>query len=356
MESQRTMIGQRDLPQRSFAPRHETQRPLAIAARVSASKRAPNCGDGGCIGSVSKAGDRVRSAFKKVPTGSANRTTGRIIRDAKRSRAVKPDSPLALGTEDRILLYLSDFRNTEERYVLPQALTQKGIAFAAGVQRKHLSRYLDEMVRDGLLVETKAHIEGEKQRMLAYYLAPRGWERAMGIKERVSAVRVPIKIAGVTKEMTMAEIDGATSVHLTLSDIVREAMNVDELDLEDLEGIDDRRKRAMDERVKRLEDYTRAVMIAWKDGRVTATERLLVEQLRENLGISREDQERIESQVLEEVLETRTGIYRAVATEALEGGPITDEERELLKALRKKLGLSAHDIREIETDLTKSAA
>src|SRR2546425_232602 len=84
----------------------------------------------------------------------------------------------------------------EERYVLPQALTQKAIAFAAGIQRKHLSRYLDEMVRDGFLTETKAHIEGEKQRMLAYYLAPRGWERAMGIKERLSKVRVPVKVAG----------------------------------------------------------------------------------------------------------------------------------------------------------------
>jgi len=266
---------------------------------------------------------------------------------------VKQDSPLTLGTEDRILLYLSDFRNMEERYVMPQALSQKGIAFAAGVQRKHLSRYLDEMVRDGFLVETKAHIEGEKQRMLAYYLAPRGWERAMGIKERIAKVRVPIKIAGVTKEMSLDEIDRATSVHLTFSDIIREAMNVNELDLEYLEGIDDRRKRAMDERVKRLEDYTRAVMTAWKDGRVTATERLLVEQLRENLGISREEQDRIESEVLEEVLENRTGIYRAVASEALEGGPITDNERELLEALRKKLGLSSHDCREIEADLVK---
>src|SRR2546430_15903633 len=84
------------------------------------------------------------------------------------------------------------------------------------------------MVRDGFLTETKAHIEGEKQRMLAYYLAPRGWERAMGIKERLSKVRVPVKVAGATKEMSVEEIDRATSVHLTLSDIVREAMNVDE--------------------------------------------------------------------------------------------------------------------------------
>ncbi len=266
---------------------------------------------------------------------------------------MKPDSPLALSTEDRILLYFSDFRNMEERYVLPQAVTQKAIAFAAGIQRKHLSRYLDEMVRDGYLVETKAHIEGEKQRMLAYYLAPRGWERAMAIKDRLATVKVPVLIAGITKEMTLKEIDGATSVHLTFSDVVREAMNVDTLDLETLEGIDDRRKRAMDERVKRLEDYTRAVMTAWKDGRVTATERLLVEQLRENLGISREEQERIESEVLEEVLENRTGIYAAVAEEALEDGPITEDERELLEALRKKLGLSSHDIRGIEAEIGK---
>ena len=39
-----------------------------------------------------------------------------------------PRSPLALTTEERILLYLSDFRNMEERYALPQALTQKAIA------------------------------------------------------------------------------------------------------------------------------------------------------------------------------------------------------------------------------------
>jgi tellurite resistance protein len=263
---------------------------------------------------------------------------------------------LALPTEDRILLYFSDFRNLEERYVLPQAVTQKAIAFAAGVQRKHLSRYLDEMVRDGYLVETKAHIEGEKQRMFAYYLAPRGWERANGIKQRLATLRVPVVVAGATKEMSFQEIDRATSIHLTFSDIVREAMTVDRLDLEYLEGIDDRRKRAMDERVKRLEEFTRAVMTAWKDGRVTATERLLVELLRENLGISREEHQRIESEVMEDVLENRTGIYAAVAAEALEDGPITEDERELLEALRKKLGLSSHDVRAIESGIGKRSS
>jgi len=272
---------------------------------------------------------------------------------SRASRAVDPNSPLALTTEARILLYLSDFRNMEERYVLPRTLTQKSIAYAAGVQRKHLSRYLDDMVKSGDLTETKGHIEGEKQRMLAYYLAPRGWERARGIKERLAVVRVPVKVAGDVRQMTLAEIDKATSVHLTFSDIVREAMEVDTLDLAHLEGIDERRRRAMDERLKKLEAYARAIMTAWKDGRVSATERLLVEQLREHLGVSREEHERIETQVMEEVLSNRQGIYRAVAEEALEDGPVRGDERELLEALRKKLGISVEECQRIEADATR---
>jgi len=265
-----------------------------------------------------------------------------------------PEPALALTTEDRILLYLSDFRNMEDRYVLPQSLCQKSIAYAAGIQRKHLSRYLDEMVKEGLLVEVKTHVEGEKQRMLAYYLAPRGWERAMAIKQRLSAIRVPVKTkTGEIQHMTLEEIDKATSVHLSFADIVREAMNVDTLDLEYLEGIDERRRREMDERLKDLEEYARAVMTAWKDGRITVTERLLIEQLREHLGISKEEKERIETEVMERVLADRRGIYRAVAQEALEDGPVNTGERQLLEALRKKLGLSEEDARRVEAELAR---
>ncbi len=263
---------------------------------------------------------------------------------------------MALSTEDRILLYLTDFRNMEDRYVLPQALSQKAIAYAAGIQGKHLSRYLDEMVKAGLLTEAKTHIEGEKQRMFTYYLAPRGWERALAIKQRLATIRVPVKTkGGEVRQMTLEEIDKATSVHLSFADIVREAMKVNTLDLEYLEGIDERRKREMDERVKDLEDYSRAVMTAWKDGRVSATERLLIDQLREHLGITREEQDRIEGQVMEEVLSNRAGIYRAVAAEAVEHRPLDSEKREMLEALRKKLTLSSEDCAKIEAELTGEA-
>src|SRR5438093_465616 len=146
MKSHRTRIGQRALPQRSFAPRHWMHNPLAIAACVSASKNRRECGRR----RLDREGEHRRPTDRTWPyergDGMGEAATRRIIRPAGGARIVKENSPLAMTTEDRILLYFSDFRNMEERYVLPQALTQKAIAFAAGIQRKHLSRYLDEMV------------------------------------------------------------------------------------------------------------------------------------------------------------------------------------------------------------------
>ncbi len=241
----------------------------------------------------------------------------------------------------------------EDRFELPEAVTQRAIAFAAGIQRKHLSRYLEDLVKEGHLEERKAHIEGQRQRMLAYVLVPKGWSRAMAIKEQLASVRVPIRVAGEIKEMTLEEIDRATSVRLTFSDIVREAIRVDLLDLSHLEQVDERRRVEMDERLKKLEAYTRALMTAWKDGRVTATERLLLDELREHLGISLEEHDRMESEAISEAeaaASGRSAIYRKVAREALEHGTVTARERELLEALRKALQIPKAEADQVEAE------
>ncbi len=83
----------------------------------------------------------------------------------------------SLTSKDRILLYLSDYQNMEERYELPADLVQQAIAFATGVQRKHLSQYLDDLIKDALVTERKAHIQGMKQRMNGYYLTTGATQR-----------------------------------------------------------------------------------------------------------------------------------------------------------------------------------
>ena len=152
---------------------------------------------------------------------------------------------VSMTSKERILLYLSDFRNMEERYELPSDLVQQSIAFATGVQRKHLSQYLDDLMEEDLIVERKAHIQGLKQRMNGYYLTPAGFSRASGLRERIAAVMVPVKMNGGTKYMRVADIDDATSVHITFCDIVREAIQGKGLDMDMLENIEARRRAAL---------------------------------------------------------------------------------------------------------------
>lgn len=238
-----------------------------------------------------------------------------------------------------------------DRWELPEALTQRAIAFAASVQRKHLSRYLEELVREGLLEERKGHVEGRRQRMLAHVLTPKGWARATEIKRKLATVRVLIRVGSEVKDMTLEEIDDATSVRLTFSDIVREALRGEKLDLAQLEKIDDRRRIEMDERLQKLESYTRALMMAWKDGRVTATEHLLLDQLREHLGISREEHGRMEADAIskaDKAATDRLEIYREVAAGVWEHGNVTARERELLETLRKVLQIPNAEADRIE--------
>jgi len=265
------------------------------------------------------------------------------------------ESRLSLTTEERILLFMSDFRGMDERFELPLALTQKSIAFAAGIHRKHVSRYLDELVAEGAVTERKAHIERMKQRMLAYYLAPRGWERAQRIREHLSTIRVPIRVKGEMREMTLDEIDKATSVRLTFSDIVREAVEQPVLDLEHLGTIDERRKREMDDRLEKIEAYAKAMLTAWQDGKVSATEQLLLEQLRQHLEISELDHRQIEDDVLRRVLgtmEDERKTYRDLLRHAMAAGNLTPRIRRILEDTRHLLKIPRSEARAIEKEVS----
>ena len=269
-------------------------------------------------------------------------------------RGPVPESRMVLTTEERILLYMSEFRGMEERFELPLALTQKSIAFAAGIHRKHVSRYLDGLVAEGAIAERKAHIEGMKQRMLAYHLSGKGWDRAKQIREHLATMRVPIRVGGEVKEMTLAEIDKATSVRLTFSDIVREAMETPVLDMDHLATIDDRRRREMDERVAKVEAYAKALLTAWQDGKVTATEQLLLQQIRQHLEISELDHHRIESDVIHSILgtmEDERKTYRDLFRHAMAGGKITPKTRGILEDARHLLRVSKPEADRIEREV-----
>ncbi len=260
----------------------------------------------------------------------------------------------SLTSKDRILLYLIDFQNMEDRYELPADLTQQSVAYGTGIQRKHLSQYLDDLMEESLIVERKAHVQGMKQRMNGYYLTPSGFARASTLKSRMADVIVPVRMNGKLRDMMVKDIDDATSVHVTFCDIVREAIHGNGLEMEVLETVETRKREALEEKEQDSDIFRRALQTAWRDGRVTATERFLVEELRKHLNITEEQQRILESEIIKKLAQDHMEfrrIYRTVLEVALADRVIAGPEESILEQLRRVMRISRTE----HEDLVKEA-
>jgi len=263
----------------------------------------------------------------------------------------------SLTSKDRILLYLSDFQNMEDRYELPADITQQSIAYGTGVQRKHLSQYLGDLIKESLIMERKAHIQSMKQRMNGDYLTPVGFAKATTLRGRSGDVVVPVKIDGKYREMMVKEIDDATSVHITFCDIVREAIQGNGLEMEVLETVESRKRKALEEKEQDSDIYRRALQTAWRDGLVTATERFLVEELRKHLNITEEQHRALEAEIVRKLAQDHMEfrrIYRTVLEVALADRIISGPEKAILEQLRRVMRISRKEHEEMvkETEIS----
>ncbi|MCJ2532871.1 MAG: hypothetical protein LN411_02980 [Candidatus Thermoplasmatota archaeon] len=234
----------------------------------------------------------------------------------------------------------------DDRYVLPSELTQESIAGSTGIQRKHLPQYLKDLIGDGLVIQRKAHMKGMKQRMNGYYLSPNGFARSGELRKRIGDLVVPVRLTGKVVRMKISEIDDATSKHITFCDIVTEAALKGSLDMESLETIESRKLHAIEKKDEATEAYRRALATAWRDGRVTATERFLIEELRSLLKISEKKHGTLETEILKKLAEDHMEflrIYSEVLEIALSDGLLDGPEVEILESLRRMLRISRED-------------
>jgi len=260
----------------------------------------------------------------------------------------------SVTSKDRIILYLSDFTQVADRYELPSELTQESIANRTGIKRKHLPQYLKDLISENLVILRKAHITGMKQRMNGYYLSPRGHAKSEGMRRTLGAIVVPVRFQNETLEMRIDKIDEATSAHITFCDIVTEAVVNGCLEMVSLESIEKRRIAVLKVRDEATEAYRKALATAWRDGKVTATERFLIDQLRETLRITDEKHRSLECEILstlaEDHMEFRR-IYRNVLEIALADGQLEGPEADILKSLRRMLRISSEEHRAMQKDL-----
>ncbi|MFH0815313.1 MAG: hypothetical protein V1934_00640 [Methanobacteriota archaeon] len=248
---------------------------------------------------------------------------------------------LSLTVEERIVLHLGDYKSTDGKYEMPVGMTQRGIADSVGVQQKHLSRHIQKLVASGLAEEATARVVGMKQRMKIYKLTYDGLLRAHELQSFVGSKVVPIIMhGGERKDIPISEIDQATSAHLTLSDIVRHALESDSLDMAELERVEEEKRRAADKETNREVVYKKALHAAWRGGILTQSEQHLVEVLREHLGLSHEDHDRIEAEVIRDVdsrSPDRRELYDELRAIAYANGEPPEAAKQMLRALRNRL-------------------
>jgi hypothetical protein len=260
------------------------------------------------------------------------------------------ESLTTLTSKERILLYLTDFRDVENRFELPADLTQQSIAYGTGIQRKHLSQYLSDLIDEGLVMDRKAHIQGMKQRMNGYYLSANGYSKGMSLRKRIGDEIVPVSQSGKIREMKVSDIEDATSIHITLCDIVREAIAGGVLDISVLETVESRKRQALEEKEQDTDIYKRALETVWNDGKVTATERFLVEELRKHLNITDEQHRTLESEIIKRLAQDRMEfrrIYKTVLEVALADRVISGPEEAILENLRRLMRLSRKEHEEL---------
>ena len=89
----------------------------------------------------------------------------------------------------------------------------------------------------------------------------------------------------------------------------------------------------------------------WRDGRVTATERLLTEEIRRLLEVPPKEHSRLEAEIVERLANEATdaeALYRRTYARSLERGLVDAGGRDVLEILRRELGLSLRQVKEIE--------
>lgn len=241
-----------------------------------------------------------------------------------------------LTSEERVLLHLNGHGDlSEDSYIFPMEVSQKGISDTVGVARKHLPRVMKRLVGEGLVKECKGRITGAKQKLKVYLLTSKGFEESKRIEKFISDAEVSIVSPDGKKSCKLSEISKQLGIDRPVAYWA--------LRLKEDGSIDSGHPLGSDTKSESMLAYKRALTSVMSDGEVTPIEEEMLSHLRGLLGISDEDAERAYSELLtRDDIEPpiRLDVYEDVLRQIVEDNIITEDERMVMDLLKKKLGIS----------------
>jgi hypothetical protein len=261
----------------------------------------------------------------------------------------------SLTLQEKTLLHLLGFKGLEDAFEFPAEVTQKGIAAKIGAQRKHMPRILKKIVDSNMVSERRGRVSGSSQSMKVYLLTWNGISKANKIKEFVENSQIKVRDKeGNLIDTKIGNVNDHMEGDLSLLDIINNLSEdgIFEGIFESIEDVEE-----LEAMPPRKEIYWHTLLQVWKDGRASVDEEDILKELRKILGISDEEHIRMQERIIRYASPVRTkllDIYSAAYEAALKDDLITDDERALLEALRQKLGIKEDEQKEIESKLNRT--
>lgn len=115
-----------------------------------------------------------------------------------------------LSIPEKVLVHLSKIRFDADEEMLPDEISQGGIAENVGISRTHVPRAVKELIKGELVSEGKRYTRSGKKRMKVYMITPKGLAKAREIEERLMSQIIPVKIRNtMVQGMTLGQIEKA---------------------------------------------------------------------------------------------------------------------------------------------------
>lgn len=238
--------------------------------------------------------------------------------------------------EERILLHLLDYIAFKTQIEVPQQLTQEGISQIIRIHRKHLPRSLKKMKEKNLIQEKTAHVQGKTQRMKTYHLTQNGQAKAQEIKKCITNFTITIQdTQGKLKKTTINNVQNHIKGTISIAEIISCLNQEGVIDLK----LTTPTKIKSEGTPDHLHIYKKALEQAWKDGKMTRSERDILNNLRTSLNISEKQHLQLEEKILNNIEKNTSSeavqVYKIALEQALADKHISKDERAILEKIRK---------------------
>ncbi len=135
-----------------------------------------------------------------------------------------------LTAQEGILLHLLDFNKFRDDDILPESVTQQGIARVLDTERSYISFVLSQMLKRRLIFFKLSRIEGGKRKKKVYFLDDEGLSTSKEIRTLLSKENISCRKGGKEFQGDLEEVSKSTGLSLATLTVITDPERIMDID------------------------------------------------------------------------------------------------------------------------------